>query len=169
MTPKPGHSRSAPASAPYNLGMEKPLPHGFHGRWLWGLLGLFLLRVIAQPLAAVTGWRWLPPFSAWQSGALPYSVLLASQLVIAGAMAMAAAGVARGRTRPRRGVGRAWAGVAVVYGAVMGARLLLGLTAFRGHWWLDAPLPTVFHLGLTAFLAVYGHYHLRGHAPAPAA
>jgi hypothetical protein len=149
--------------------MENPSPRRFHGRWLWCLLGLFLLRVVAQPLAAVTGWPWLPPFSTWQSGALPYPVLLGSQLVIAGAMAAAAAGVASGRTRPRRAAGLALAGLALVYGAVMGTRLVLGLTAFRGHWWLDAPLPTVFHLGLTTFIAVYGHYHLRGHASAPLA
>ncbi len=53
---------------------------------------------------------------------------------------------------------------AALYGAVMVPRLVLGLTVARGHWWLDAPLPTVFHLVLMTFLAVYGHYHLRGHA-----
>jgi hypothetical protein len=147
--------------------MENPSAHGSQARWLWLLLGLFLVRVTAQPLAALTGWRWLPPFSAWHSGALPYSALLASQLVIAAAMAAAAAGVAAGRTRPNRRTGRVLAGVAALYGAVMGTRLLLGLTAFRGHWWLDAPLPTLFHLGLMAFIAVYGHYHLRGHAHTP--
>jgi hypothetical protein len=149
--------------------MGRPSPRRSYGRWLWLLLALFLVRVVAQPLAALTGWRWLPPFSAWQSGALPYPALLATQLIIAGAMAAGAAGVASGRTRPRRVIGLALAGVVVVYGGVMGARLVLGLTAFRGHWWLDAPLPTVFHLGLTTFIAVYGHYHLRGHAPAPSA
>jgi hypothetical protein len=147
--------------------MENRSPHRLYGRWLWLLLAMFLVRVMAQPLAAWTGWPWLPPFSAWQSGALPYPVLVVTQLIIAAAMAAAAAGVASGRTRPSRRTGLVLAGVAVVYGSVMTARLLLGLTAFRGHWWLDAPLPTVFHLGLTTFLAVYGHYHLRGHAPAP--
>jgi hypothetical protein len=80
-------------------------------------------------------------------------------------MAWAAAGVANGRTRPRAAVGRLVAAAAGLYGAVMVSRLALGLTLARGHWWLDAPLPTVFHLGLTTFLAVYGHYHLCGHAP----
>jgi hypothetical protein len=50
----------------------------------------------------------------------------------------------------------------------MTTRLVLGVTVLRGHWWFDAPLPTVFHLALTTFMAVYGHYHLRGHAPASA-
>lgn len=143
--------------------MALPAQYGPYGRWLWLLLGLFLVRVVAQSLAALTGWTWLPPFSAWQSGALPYPLLLAAQLAIAAGMAAAAAGVSAGRTRPRPAVGRVLAAVAMVYGGVMGTRLVLGLTAFRGHWWLDAPLPTVFHLGLTTFIALYGHYHLRGH------
>ncbi len=167
MAPKPGHSRPDPVSAPYNLDMETPPPDHRHARWLWALLGLFLLRVAAQPLAAVTGWRWLPAFSAWQSGALPYPALLAAQLAIAGGMAAAAAGIAAGRTRPRPALGRWVVLGASVYGTVMTARLVLGATAFRGHWWLDAPLPTVFHLGLTTWLAVYGHYHLRDLAPRP--
>ena len=116
--------------------MESSRPRARHGPWLWLLLAAFLLRVAAQPLALLAGWPWLPPFEAWQSGALPYPVLLASQVVLA------AAGL---------------------YAAVMVPRLVLGLTVYRGHWWLDAPLPTVFHLVLMTFLAVYGHYHLCGH------
>ena len=133
-----------------------------HGRWLGLLLAAFLLRVAAQPLALVSGWRWLPPFAAWQSGALPYPVLLGSQLILAAWMAFAAAGVASGRTVPRPALGRRFALAAALYAAVMVPRLVLGLTVARGHWWLDAPLPTVFHLVLMTFLAVYGHYHLRG-------
>jgi len=146
--------------------METSPPRWRHGRWLWTLLGLFLVRVAAQPAALTVDWPWLPAFSAWQSGALPYPALLAAQAAVAAAMAAATAGVARGRTRPRRDLGRRVAAAAGVYGGVMATRLVLGATAFRGHWWLDAPLPTVFHLVLTTWLAVYGHYHLRGHTPA---
>jgi hypothetical protein len=148
--------------------MEIGSPHRTHARWLWLLLGLFLVRVAAQPLAALTGWRWLPPFTAWQSGALPYAVLLAAQLSIATGMATVAAGVASGRSRPNRRTGLVLAVAATLYGGVMTTRLVLGVTVLRGHWWFDAPLPTVFHLALTTFMAVYGHYHLRGHAPASA-
>jgi hypothetical protein len=147
--------------------MEGTRPRPRHGPWLWLLLAAFLLRVAAQPLALVAGGPWLPPFEAWQSGALPYPVLLASQVLLAVWMGYAAAGVTTGRTRPDRAVGRRVAMAAAVYAAVMVPRLALGLTVARGHWWLDAPLPTVFHLVLMTFLAVYGHYHLRGHSIAP--
>lgn len=167
MAPKPSHSRPDPVSAPYNLDMETPPPDHRHARWLWALLGLFVLRVAAQPLAAATAWRWLPAFDTWQSGALPYPALLAAQIGLAAGMAWAAAGVSSGRTRPRRAAGRWLAAAAAVYGVVMVFRLVSGATIYRGHWWLDAPLPTVFHLGLTTWLAVYGHYHLRDLAPRP--
>ena len=143
--------------------MESSRPRARHGPWLWLLLAAFLLRVAAQPLALLAGWPWLPPFEAWQSGALPYPVLLASQVVLAALMAYATAGVASGRTQPRPALGRWIAAAAGLYAAVMVPRLVLGLTVYRGHWWLDAPLPTVFHLVLMTFLAVYGHYHLCGH------
>ncbi|MGD9906575.1 MAG: hypothetical protein AB7U83_24170 [Vicinamibacterales bacterium] len=144
--------------------MSVPRRPGGHGRWLWGLLGLFLVRVAAQPLALIGVAPWLPPFDAWQSGALSYPTLLAAQLGLAAAMAWAAAGVSAGRTRPRPTAGRRLAGLAALYGTVMTTRLVLGATLARGHWWLDAPLPTLFHLVLTTWLAVYGHYHLRGDA-----
>jgi hypothetical protein len=149
--------------------MESRRRHGDLGPWLWGLLGLFLVRVAAQPAAAATGWPWLPPFEAWHSGALPYPALLTSQLVIAGLMAWAARGVDTGRTRPRPALGRGLAAVSGVYAAVMAARLMLGATVADGHWWLDAPLPTIFHLGLAAYLGTYARYHAgaggRGRVP----
>lgn len=132
-----------------------------HARWLWLLAGLFALRVVAQPLATVTGWRLLPPFAAWQSGALPYGVLLTTQVLLLGWMAWTAREVGAGRLVAARRIGRRLAAIAAVYGTVMSARLLLGATAFRGHWWLDAPLPTVFHLVITTYLAVLAHHHLR--------
>lgn len=131
-----------------------------HGRWLWALLGAFLARVLAQPLSLIVDWPALPPFDAWQSGALPYRWLLLSQIAIAGWMARAAWRVASGTVRPSPPRGRRVGAAAAVYGLIMSARLVLGLTVQRGHWWFDAPLPTLFHLVLATYLGVYAHYHL---------
>jgi hypothetical protein len=139
---------------------------GNHGPWLWRLLGAFAFRVAAQPAAALTGWPILPPFDAWQSGALPYPLLLGSQVALAGWMARTASRVSRGVERPARGLGRWLAVLAGIYGGAMSMRLVLGLTWLGGHWWFDAPLPTLFHLVLAAYLAVYAHYHLRGQVDA---
>ena len=132
-----------------------------HGRWLWATGAAFALRVLAQPAAALTGWRVLPAFDTWQSGALPYGWLLAAQIAILAWMARTAWRVSRGAESPVRVRGRVAGAIAAIYGAVMFVRLLLGLTAFAGHWWLDAPLPTVFHLVIASYLGVYAHFHLQ--------
>ena len=132
-----------------------------HGRWLWLALGAFVLRVAAQPAAFLTGWRVLPSFEAWQSGAMPYGWLLVSQLVIIGWMTRTARRVNSGAERPSRARGRVVAAAAGLYGAAMVTRLLLGMTLFRGHWWFDAPLPTAFHIVIASYLGGYAHYLLR--------
>ena len=132
-----------------------------HGQWLCLTGAAFAGRVVAQPAAAVTGWRVLPAFDTWQSGALPYGWLLAAQVAILAWMARTAWRVSRRTESPVRGRGRVVGAIAAVYGAAMLVRLLLGLTAFAGHWWLDAPLPTVFHLVIASYLGVYAHFHLQ--------
>lgn len=131
------------------------------GRWLLTLTALFVGRVVAQPLSAVTGWSVLPPFDAWQSGALPYPVLLASQVALIALMVWTARRIGAGQLGRSRPVGWVLAVFTGLYGGVMTGRLVLGLTIARGHWWLDAPLPTVFHLVLTTYLAIVVHHHLR--------
>lgn len=136
-----------------------------HGHWLWLAGAAFAARVVAQPAARLTGWSWLPPFAAWQSGALPYAWLLAAQIAILAWMARTAWLVSHDAERRDRGRGRLVGIAAALYGAVMLTRLALGLTAFAGHWWLDAPLPTIFHLVIASYLAIYAHYHWRVHPP----
>ncbi len=49
---------------------------------LSSLLGLFVLRVLAQALIAIGYGAFLPPWEEWFSGLVPYPQLLASQMVI---------------------------------------------------------------------------------------
>lgn len=46
-----------------------------HGLCLAGLVALFCLRVVAQPVAAAVELPWLPRFDDWHSGLLPYPAL----------------------------------------------------------------------------------------------
>lgn len=124
-------------------------------------MAAFLFRVGAQ---AVQAWRpvaWLPPFEAWHSATLPYSLLLASQLVIFAAQLWMLVAMLRGRHRPRR-----WFGVALLvlggaYFAFMLFRLVGGLTFLRDVPWFRVILPTIFHLVLAALLLVLADFHLR--------
>ena len=82
-------------------------------------MAAFLFRVAAQ---AIQAWRpvaWLPPFEDWHSATLPYSLLLASQLVILAAQLWVLVALLRGTHRPRR-----WLGIAL---------LVLGAALFRIH------------------------------------
>src|SRR5262245_46545479 len=51
------------------------------------LLGLFAIRVIAQPMSLVVSNALIPPFESWYSGVVPYPVLLAAQVAILVALA----------------------------------------------------------------------------------
>ena len=132
-----------------------------YARWLWVLAGLFLVRVVAQPLAARTDMPLLPPFEAWHSGVVPYGVLVLVQGLILGALFFVAWTMSRDRVRPRRRLGIVLVTIGGVYFAAMAARLALGVTILRDHSWFDRPLPTVFHLVLAGFLLVCGRFHVR--------
>ena len=50
--------------------------------YLWAFTVLLFARVLGQVVVAWTAPRWLPPMEQWQSGLLPYPVLLTGQAVV---------------------------------------------------------------------------------------
>lgn len=123
----------------------------------WLLVALFAGRVIAQPLSLVVGS--LPAFESWHSAALPYSLLLVSQLVILASLGSVTYRVTIGAINPGRTFGAVVLSFGAVYFLVMIARLVLGLTIFSNVRWFASPLPTAFHLVLASWLLLYGHLH----------
>jgi hypothetical protein len=123
------------------------------------LFALFLCRVVAQPLALVVHADILPPFEAWHSGAVPYGLLFASQILILAACAWTAWRFSTGAVKPRRAVGLAATAVGGVYFAGMMARLILGATVLRDVRWFASPVPTLFHLVLAGYLLLLGRFH----------
>jgi ornithine lipid hydroxylase len=115
----------------------------------------FAGRVVAQLVQRVVDVPWLPSYERWHSGALPYGVLLACQLAIVVGMMRVADAVARGHELVRSGRGRGLAVFGHLYLWAMVLRLFAGLTIASGHPWLDAPLPTTFHLLLAMFVIVW--------------
>ena len=132
-----------------------------YARWLWLLLALFIVRVIAQPLALLTSAPFLPPFEAWHSGLLPYPALVAAQLLIIAWLARTAWRFSNAAVTPSYRVGVSMLTLGAVYFAVMLLRLVLGLTILSSNRWFSSILPTVFHLVLASYLLVYGHFHFR--------
>lgn len=138
-----------------------------HARWLWLLLALFIVRVIAQPMALLISAPFLPPFESWHSGVLPYPALVAAQLLIIAWFARTAWRFSRGEVTPRYRLGVWMLVFGGVYFATMLVRLVLGVTVLSSNRWFSSVLPTMFHLVLASYLLVYGHYHFRHAFTAP--
>lgn len=126
---------------------------------------LFAARVLGQLLVVIAQPRWLPPMEGWQSGLLPYPVLLGSQLLILAAQGVVIADVAAGGTATRRPAlagldsnaqGIALLALAAVYVIGMAYRTARRRRFDRPHWWSRGTIPIVFHMVLATFLASWG-------------
>jgi hypothetical protein len=120
------------------------------------LLLAFAGRVGAQLIQLAAPTDLLPPFSSWQSGALPYSVLLASQSVIIGVSLFVIARLWNGSLRRRPRLGLACLAFGAIYFAFMLFRLIAGLTFLAGAPFFGAILPAIFHLVLATMLLITG-------------
>jgi len=125
------------------------------------LFALFLFRVIGQLVQLFCPLSILPPFSAWQSGALAYHWLFGTQILIIILFSVTIRGFAKQTTRPNRRWGRWLIGVGSIYFGVMVLRLLAGITVAKDHPWLGAAIPAFFHLVLATFILFVGHFHLQ--------
>jgi hypothetical protein len=123
------------------------------------LTGLFGFRVVAQLVQAWHPVDFLPPYSVWHSGALPYGLLVGVQGVILAACLRIVWGVFKGTLAPSRQKGKILFPLGTIYLLAMCTRLLVGLTIAPDHYWFGATLPTVFHLVLASFLILYGRFH----------
>ena len=130
-----------------------------YGWLLLGLLLLFLCRVVAQLVQSVSPVAVLPSFETWQSGALPYPLLVAFQVLILMACARVVRNVLSGTVVPSAKKARWFLALGWVYFIAMGIRLVVGLTIASEHFWFGATLPTLFHLVLACFLLVLGFFH----------
>ena len=134
---------------------------------LWLLLALFAVRVVAQPLSLVVHSAVLPPFESWHSGALPYGLLVASQVAILAVLGWTAWRFTTDAVTPRHSIGVVALAFGSLYFLAMVARLVLGLTVLSQQRWFASPLPTVFHLVLAAYVLVYARFHyIHGVTPA---
>ena len=129
---------------------------------LWVLLIVFILRVVSQMLVAAGVAPFLPPMEAWQSGLLPYPVLVMCQIVVITIYGKVCLDFTRGRgffVQPRRGLGVGLLVFGSIYFGVMISRFII-LLSHPGEHWMGGPLPIVFHWLLAAFLLLVGSYHI---------
>lgn len=129
--------------------------------WFWGLIVLFIVRVIAQPTSLIIKSKFLPSFESWHGGVLPYPVLLISQMLIIAWMVYITRQFHTGSVIPNYRIGKYVLIIGSVYFLIMLVRLTLGLTILSAHRWFGSTLPAFFHLVLASFLLLYGHFHVR--------
>jgi hypothetical protein len=125
---------------------------------LWILLFLFVLRVLGQLLVVVGLAPFLPPMDDWQSGLLPYPVLLALQFLILGLLATVCVQFTRRKgyfVRPRP-----WLGTPLwIIGWIYAIGMIVRYALLRRDM-----IPVVFHIVLAIFLLVVAHHHRRERA-----
>lgn len=131
------------------------------GVWLWILLGFFCFRVSAQLIQANAPVAFLPPFEAWQSGLLPYWMLVLGQVLIIAFYGRTAWAFSSVRIHARWRTGRTLTILGGIYALSMVIRYIIRMSLFEQERWAGGCLPIFFHLILASFLLIWGTYHLR--------
>lgn len=132
------------------------------------LLILFAFRVGAQLLQKLAPVSFLPAFDAWQSGTLPYGILLSIQMLLLTAMVRVQFQMNSGRGLQRPVIGVALLSLGSVYFALMLFRLGAAFTFGAGHPFLGAALPAFFHVVLSGWVLLLGLFHELASQPAGA-
>jgi len=129
--------------------------------WLFTIL--LVLRVVGQLVVVLRAPRWLPPMEQWQSGLLPYPVLLVAQIVVLTLMIWISIDVTKGQgyfVDPRRpDMGRAIVGFSYVYFGGMVVRYIIWMWRRPDQRWFGGTIPIIFHSFVAAFLYTFGRYH----------
>lgn len=122
---------------------------------MWLCLAAFVIRVLGQVEVSLCAPAWLPPFRAWESGIVPYPVLLPAQILLIAWMMVIAADHWRGSGFfwvTTSGTRRALRFFAVIYAATMLLRLVI-TAALPPHTLLERGLiPVIAHWDLAAFI-----------------
>jgi hypothetical protein len=132
--------------------------------FLWLFTILLFFRVIGQIAVVLWAPRWLPPMSQWQSGLLPYPVLLVGQAIVMTIMVWICLDFSRGAgasVQPRPEMGRFVTWFSYVYFGGMVVRYILRMRRRPDQRWFGGTIPIVFHSVVAAFLWTFGRYHVR--------
>jgi hypothetical protein len=137
-------------------------PTGY-GVVLWLFTALLTGRVLGQLMVAVAAPAWLPPMQQWQSGLVPYPVLLACQAVVLGLMVSISIDFSRGagfwmEPHPRLGAAALW--WSYLYFGAMLSRYVIRMARRPDERWLGGTIPIIFHSVVAAFQWTFGTYHI---------
>jgi uncharacterized protein len=124
---------------------------------------LLFFRISGQILVVLRAPRWLPPMEQWQSGLLPYPILLCGQAVVFTLMVWISANAVRGSgvfVDPRRpAAGLVIVGLSGIYFGWMIVRYIVRMLRRPDQRWFGGTIPIVFHCVVALFLFTFGRYH----------
>ena len=122
---------------------------------MWISLAVFATRVCGQVEVLLLSPGWLPPFNAWESGLVPYGILLPLQIALIAAMSIVAVDHSRAAgflrvTKPatRRALRR----FAFIYFLVMLLRLIVTAAIPPHSVWERGLIPIIAHWDLAGFI-----------------
>ncbi|NIX14556.1 MAG: hypothetical protein GWN11_01405 [Candidatus Dadabacteria bacterium] len=124
------------------------------------LVVLLVFRVAAQLMQYFFNLPFLPPFQFWDSGTLPYQILVAAQLAIIVILSKIVYKIGADNIRPNIKTGYIFITLGAVYFTIMLFRLAAGLTLLSDVKWFSYPIPPIFHMILASFLILFGYFHL---------
>ena len=135
-----------------------------YAAYLWLFTFLLILRVAGQLIVATRAPSWLPPMEQWQSGLLPYPVLVAGQVVVLTLMIWISADFSRGagfwvQPMPRLGLAAVW--WSYLYFGAMVVRYVRRMAMRPDQRWFGGTIPIIFHSMVAAFQWTFGTYHVR--------
>jgi hypothetical protein len=124
--------------------------------WLWVLTGLFLGRVVGQVLVVLGLAPSLPPMREWQSGLLPYPLLLLAQIGLLAVMT-------RINLNRAFAPGGHWRNKLLIFGIVYAAAMIAryfisGALHPERRWLPPGVLPVFFHLVLAAYVLTLSRF-----------
>lgn len=130
---------------------------------LWLFTVLLIGRVLGQIVVVLRAPRWLPPMEQWQSGLLPYPVLLAAQAVVLTLMIWISVDFSRRSgfwvaPHPRLGLVTVW--WSYLYAGAMVVRYVIRMARRPDQRWLGGTIPIIFHTVVAAFQWTFGMYHV---------
>ncbi|MFT4175165.1 MAG: hypothetical protein QM627_00780 [Luteolibacter sp.] len=131
------------------------LSSGYHALLLWLMTFLFFTRVVGQILVGIYAPTFLPPWSEWYSGLLPYPWLLICQILLLMLMTAVNTDTIRQSGRFHVSSPRAVKILrvsATIYASIMIVRYAVVMTFNPEQRWFGGTIPIVFHLILAFWI-----------------
>ena len=130
--------------------------------FLWLFTALLVGRVLGQLIVWLSAPRWLPPMAQWQSGLLPYPVLLVSQAFVLALMIWISVDFSRAAgfwvdPKPRLGLVVLW--WSYLYAGAMVVRYIVRMIRQPDQRWVGGTIPIIFHSVVAAFQWAFATFH----------